>query len=135
MYRSRRADEDAEAGGAAARGAASAAPADEFADEFDEDDDDEMGGFLVHDGPGGDREHRENRRRLAKSARARGISTEALQDILDVFGPDNDVNERLAAWYEQKEGAAEEADGEADVRAVSLWCLPSVPASRLSRLI
>jgi hypothetical protein len=82
------------------------------AGDYDEEDD-EMGDFIEHDGPGGSAQHRANLRALAKSARAQGISTEAAQDLLDVFGHDVETKEMLANWYAANEGDGGEAGDEA----------------------
>ena len=111
------ADDDVDPGdlpGPSGRRAADAA-GDEFYED-DLDDEDEMRDFIEHDGPGGTEQHRANARALAKSARAQGISTEAAQDLLDVFGHDAETKEMLANWYTAKEGAADAHDVDDEVR-------------------
>jgi hypothetical protein len=80
-----------------------------------------MRDFIEHDGPGGAAEHRANRKALAKSARAHGISTEAAQELLEVFGHDAQTKQMLESWY-----AANDGGGDHEVRSAILvpsFCL------------
>lgn len=89
-------------------GAAAAVATDKAGGEFDELEDDEMADFIEHDGPGGEAAARANQRALAKTARAQGISTEAAQDLLEVFGNEADTREMLQNWYACNEAAPAE---------------------------
>ena len=84
----------------------------------DLDDDDEMGDFIEHDGPGGAEAHRARQRALAKSARAQGISMEAAQDIVDVFGQEAEAKQRLELWYYHTAPLEEDEQEPDDVRSV-----------------
>ena len=86
----------------------------------EDDDEDEMAGFIDYDGPGGEAAARANRQALAKTARARGISTEAAQDLLDIFGNEADTQEMLHNWEASKEQPGAAAAVDDDVRRLAV---------------
>eukprot|EP00892_Ulva_mutabilis_P012129 jgi/Ulvmu1/9289/UM050_0038.1 len=66
-------------------------------DSFDEEAH-EMDDFIEHDGETTDAEYKKRRRALAKSARAQGISMDAAEELLDIFGQDIETRTRLEEW-------------------------------------
>lgn len=57
-----------------------------------------MDDFIEHDGETTDAQFKAHRRALAKSARAQGISMEAAQELLEIFGQDAETRQRLEEW-------------------------------------
>lgn len=75
----------------------------------------EMDDFIEHDGETTDAQFKAHRRALAKSARAQGISMEAAQELLEIFGQDAETRQRLEEWEMANEidnGVAAGADQE-----------------------
>lgn len=58
----------------------------------------EMDDFIEHDGETTDAQYKAHRRALAKSARAQGISMDAAQELLEIFGQDAETRQRLEEW-------------------------------------
>lgn len=62
-----------------------------------------MDDFIEHDGETTDAQYKAHRRALAKSARAQGISMEAAQELLEIFGQDAETRQRLEEWEQSNE--------------------------------
>jgi hypothetical protein len=62
-----------------------------------------MDDFIEHDGETNDEQFRQHRRALAKTARAQGISVEAAQEFLEIFGQDIETQQKLDMWYSANE--------------------------------
>ena len=66
---------------------------------FDDEGGDEMDDFIEHDGETNDEQFRAHRRALTKTARAQGISVEAAEEFLEIFGQDAETQQKLDMWY------------------------------------
>ena len=63
----------------------------------------EMDDFIEHDGETNEAQFRAHRRALEKTARAQGISVEAAEEFLEIFGQDVETQEMLDLWYSANE--------------------------------
>ena len=59
----------------------------------------EMDDFIEHDGETNDEQFRAHRRALTKTARAQGISVDAAEEFLEIFGQDAETQQKLDMWY------------------------------------
>lgn len=62
-----------------------------------------MDDFIEHDGETNDAQFRAHRRALGKTARAQGISVEAAEEFLEIFGQDAETQQKLDVWYSANE--------------------------------
>lgn len=84
----------------------------------------EMDDFIEHDGDTTDAQFRAHRRALAKSARAQGISMEAAQELLEIFGQDAETRQRLELWEMANEvDIGDATQGEVEVRTWHGQCI------------
>jgi hypothetical protein len=62
-----------------------------------------MDDFIEHDGETNQEQFRAHRRALTKTARAQGISVEAAEEFLEIFGQDAETQQKLDIWYNANE--------------------------------